>query len=65
MDCSLKLTQQMSVLSITVKTADGSREGLSEWQLIVCPRYPLNVHVLLGDVEDDCVFSMAKCEKSD
>lgn len=55
----------MSVLSITVKTADGSREGLSEWQLIVCPRYPLNVHVLLGDVEDDCVFSMAKCEKSD
>ena len=32
----------MAVLSITVKTTDGS----SEWQLIICPRYPLNVQIL-------------------
>lgn len=36
----------MSVLSITVKTTVSSHEGLSEWQLIICPRFPLNVQIL-------------------
>lgn len=29
----------MSVLSITLQITGSSREGLSKWQLIICPRY--------------------------